>query len=196
MYWHHMHPYRRCGRAYSRLFWFLLGAGTATWWNYHRESHAWSEARRCWRDRIPQNAYPAPGVQGQENSSSNSGNAPPPAPGTVDKWDRWGWGHWGKGSWPGQEEGNGWDRWGRNRTHSNPRPEGAWGPPTPLPGSRETPEKDAVQQATDTVSDRHIFLSLDGMQHAFVGATVYVSSQHGARHSFCCSISVSTTDSS
>ncbi len=155
-----MHPYHgyyghRCGRATSRLFWFIVGAGTATWWHAHKAHQGWYEARHCGRDRIPQNAYPAPGalgpsgpMQGQEHQQQQQ-----PAPGTIDKWDRWGWGQWGRGSWPGQENNsNGpWDRWGWHR-HGQ-RPEGSWGPPSPMPAASEkAPEKDVVQQATDTVS--------------------------------------------
>ena len=98
-------------------------------------------------------------------------NANAPTPGTVDKWDRWGWGQWGKSSWPAQDgaQNGNWDRWGwgnrGSHAHQGPnananagsalpqRPEGAWGPPTPLPAANEkAPEKDVVQQATDTVS--------------------------------------------
>ena len=175
MYGYHWHPMRayRCGRATSRLVWFLLGAGTATWWITHHDYRAWHEARHCARDRIPPNAYPAPGTapmahaqaptQPQDGQAQQNGALPPQqqAPVVMDKWDRWGWGSWGRGSWPGQENGhNGdkWDRWGWNRTgdahrHSYPRPEGAWGPPSPMPASVEkAPEKDVMQQATDTVS--------------------------------------------
>ena len=33
----------RCGRATSRLVWFLLGAGTATWWITHHDYRAWHD---------------------------------------------------------------------------------------------------------------------------------------------------------
>ena len=154
----HWHPMYRCSRGASRLVWFVLGAGTATWWQAHKEYHGWYEARHCGRDRIPQNAYPAPGAppplpNAQQPAPGQENQQPQLAPGAMDKWDRWGWGHWGKGSWPGQENSGGpWDKWGRNRG-GNPRPDGAWGPPTPVPPSIENaPEKDVVQQATDTVS--------------------------------------------
>ena len=176
-YWHHAH---RCGRTTSRLLWFVLGAGAASWWHVHKEHAGWYQARHCGRDRIPQHAYPAPGAPlpppsspsslDNQNANANA-NANAPTPGTVDKWDRWGWGQWGKSSWPGQEgaQNGNWDRWGwGNRgphAHQGPnananagsalpqRPEGAWGPPTPMPAANEkAPEKDVVQQATDTVS--------------------------------------------
>ncbi|TFK94157.1 hypothetical protein K466DRAFT_593826 [Polyporus arcularius HHB13444] len=159
--WHHWHHARRCGRATSRLLWFFIGAGTATWWTHHHDYRAWHEARHCGRDRIPQNAYPAPGTPAtpppntQTQEGPNSPSQQPP-PGMVDKWDRWGWGGWGRGSWPGQENNDkwGWNRSGDAHRHSYPRPEGAWGPPSPLPASVETaPEKDVVQQATETLTD-------------------------------------------
>ena len=178
MYWHYHHMHR-CSRATSRLFWFFVGAGTATWWHVHKDHAAWHAARHCGRDRIPQHAYPAPGAlppvdptvpiaAASAATGPQGGTAPPPAPGTMDKWERWGWGHWGRGSWPGQEPNERWDRWGWNQRpqpHPNAgaatgfgagagapaRPEGAWGPPMPLPPQMEPPEKDVVQQATDTV---------------------------------------------
>ncbi|RPD64388.1 hypothetical protein L226DRAFT_569828 [Lentinus tigrinus ALCF2SS1-7] len=163
MYGHHWHHMHRCGRATSRLLWFAIGAGTATWWAHHHDYRAWHEARHCARDRIPPNAYPAPGTapaptQAQDGQAQNP---PSQTPGMPDRSDRWGWGSWGRGSWPAQENGgNGpWDKWGWHRNgdaqrHSYPRPEGAWGPPSPMPASVEkAPEKDVVQQATDTLTD-------------------------------------------
>ncbi|TBU43528.1 hypothetical protein BD309DRAFT_960500, partial [Dichomitus squalens] len=173
-YWHHAH---RCGPTRSRLLWFVLGAGVASWWHVHKEHAGWYQARHCGRDRIPQHAYPAPGaplppsfsIPAAPSPDAQNAHANAPTPGTVDKWDRWGWGQWGKGSSPGQENppnGNPnahWDRWGwGNRgphagagSSTQPqRPEGAWGPPMPMPASSErAPEKDVVQQATETITE-------------------------------------------
>ena len=160
--YHHMH---RCGRSVSRLFWFIAGGATATWWHVHKDYHGWYEARHCGRDRIPQNAYPAPGTPPPASPPAQMDpNVPanPPVPGTMDKWERWGWGHWGRGAWPGQENANAGanpnDRWGWNFRHGGPgapaRPEGAWGPPMPSPHPQE-PEKDVMQQAQETVSREH-----------------------------------------
>ncbi|PIL24990.1 hypothetical protein GSI_12877 [Ganoderma sinense ZZ0214-1] len=160
--YHHWHHAHRCGRATSRLFWFFVGAGTATWWHCHKEFHAWQHAHACGRDRIPQHAYPAPGAAPPPPSPTpaTAADAQGPTPGTVDNRDRWGWGHgWGHGwgNW-GKENGNGpngngnWDRWGwGNRgPNGNAKPEGAWGPGTP---SEKAPEKDIMEQATDTIAD-------------------------------------------
>ena len=128
---------------------------------------SWSafEDNRTHRDRIPQNAYPAPGTPPPASPPAQMDpNVPanPPVPGTMDKWERWGWGHWGRGSWPGQENANAGanpnDRWGWNFRHGGSgapaRPEGAWGPPMPSPHPQE-PEKDVMQQAQETVSREH-----------------------------------------
>ncbi|KAI1796626.1 hypothetical protein LXA43DRAFT_567115 [Ganoderma leucocontextum] len=161
--YHHWHHAQRCGRATSRLFWFVAGAATATWWHCHKDYHAWQNTHRCGRDRIPQHAYPAPGAPPPPSPTATAAtDAHGPTPGTVDKWDRWGWGHWGRGSWPGQENasggngnanGNGnWDRWGWGNRGPNARPEGAWGPPMPT-SNEKVPEKDIMEQATETIAD-------------------------------------------
>lgn len=161
--WHHAH---RCGRATSRLFWFIAGAGTATWWHCHKEFHAWQHAHACGRDRIPQHAYPAPGAAAPPPSptAATAPDAQGPTPGTIDSRDRWGWGHgWGHGWGPwARENGNGngdnrnanWDRWGWGNRGPNGsgKSEAAWGPVTP--SEKAAPEKDIMEQATDTVSAR------------------------------------------
>ncbi|KAI0793913.1 hypothetical protein C8Q74DRAFT_1346947 [Fomes fomentarius] len=103
---HHWYYGHRCGRATSRLFWFIVGAGTATWWHAHKAHQGWYEARHCGRDRIPQNAYPAPGAPGPSGPMQAQDQQQQPAPGTIDKWDR-----------------------------------------------EQAPEKDVVQQATDTITE-------------------------------------------
>ncbi|EJF64232.1 hypothetical protein DICSQDRAFT_53887 [Dichomitus squalens LYAD-421 SS1] len=88
-YWHHAH---RCGPTRSRLLWFVLGAGVASWWHVHKEHAGWYQARHCGRDRIPQHAYPAPGAPLPPSFSIPAAPSPDaqnaPTPGTVDKWDR------------------------------------------------------------------------------------------------------------
>lgn len=174
----HFHHAHRCGRATARFFWFALGAGAATWWHCHHDAHAWHQARACWRDRIPQNAYPAPGsafpVSGPPPPSGSDAadprSAPPPTTAQVQgqgqgqgqqgTWERWGWGPWGRDAraqhqqqQQQQQDPHGRPGWGAWGARDN-RPEGAWGPPMPVPGTFERPgqgEKDIVQQATDTV---------------------------------------------
>ncbi|KAH9888818.1 hypothetical protein C8Q73DRAFT_708348 [Cubamyces lactineus] len=173
----HFHYPHRCGRASARIFWFILGAGTATWWHCHHDAHAWQQARACWRDRIPQNAYPAPGsaFPGPVNGPPPSGEAAGPTPAQMQDqtqaqaqpqahgqgqgtWERWGWGPWGRDARAQQQQQQdahgrpGWGAWGARDN----RPEGAWGPPMPVPGTFERPgqgEKDIVQQATDTITE-------------------------------------------
>ncbi|KAH9935920.1 uncharacterized protein BXZ73DRAFT_76735 [Epithele typhae] len=184
----HIH---RCYRASSRFLWFFFGAGTATWWHYHKDGHRhyneWLAARQCGRDLIPQQAYPLPGAPGTQTEAAANPNQPT-TPGTIDKRDRWGWnwswstgphgpsgsgsaewhrGHpWGRPEWSqqqqqqqqqGQDSWNGerhWGRWGRAPPPAATpvRPEGAWGPPSPMPTAPDA-EKDVVQQATDTITD-------------------------------------------
>ncbi|KAI8996552.1 hypothetical protein BD414DRAFT_478373 [Trametes punicea] len=173
--WHHAY---RCGRTTSRLFWFAVGAGAATWWHCHHDARAWHQARVCWRDRIPQNAYPAPGSlppppppSSPSASPAPTANQPPSPPEAANGQpqnqggrDKWGWGPWGRDSraqqsqqqqQPGQETQSqskpGWGPWGRDN-----KQDGAWGPPMPVPGTFERPgqgEKDIVQQATETITE-------------------------------------------
>ncbi|KAL7280783.1 hypothetical protein ACG7TL_005727 [Trametes sanguinea] len=158
-YWYHAH---RCGRGTSRLFWFLLGGASATWWYTHHDVHAWQERRACWRDRIPQDAYPAPG------------SVPPPPPATSQqapgapvqpngggqtqpqqdhRWERWGWGSWSREQQQQQQQQEnqsprerwGWGAWGRDARAQQPQqqqqpPQGAQAPfPTPTPAQPHAP---------------------------------------------------------
>lgn len=163
--YHHWHHAHRCGRATSRLFWFVVGAGTATWWHCHKDFHAWQQAHHCGRDRIPQHAYPAPGAAPPFPSPNPIATAATDAqgqmPAAIDNRDRWGWGHgWGHGwgQWgrdnasAGNVNGNGnWDRPG-NRGPDR-KPEGAWSPGMPTATNEKVPEKDIMEQATDTIAD-------------------------------------------
>lgn len=143
----------RCGRHTSRLLWFGLGAFTASWYHAHNSLRAWRDTH-CARDRIPQQAYPPPGVP-----ASADGAPPTPQDATASQ------------AQPGPSErrhGWGWGAWGRDHHHEGGRPgwghgprEGPWGAPPPppppslpIPGEKVHPnEKDIVQQATDTVRD-------------------------------------------
>ncbi|KAI9064100.1 hypothetical protein FKP32DRAFT_1685529 [Trametes sanguinea] len=120
-YWYHGH---RCGRGTSRLFWFLLGGATATWWYTHHDVHAWQERRACWRDRIPQDAYPAPGAVPPPPLATNQ-QAPgaQTQPQQDHRWERWGWGSWGREQHQQQQQQQetqsprdrwGWGSWGRD----------------------------------------------------------------------------------
>nr|VWO94676.1 DHA14-like major facilitator [Ganoderma boninense] len=157
--WHHAH---RCGRATSRLFWFFVGAGTATWWHCHKDYHAWQYAHACGRDRIPQHAYPAPGAAPPTPTPTpaTAADEQGPTPGTIDNRDRRGWGHgWGRGwgQW-GNENGNGANGNGNwevgvgqpraEREREAGRPMG----PRHL-ASEKAPEKDIMEQATNTIAD-------------------------------------------
>ncbi|KAI0675516.1 hypothetical protein C8Q78DRAFT_1004844 [Trametes maxima] len=180
-----MYPYHhvyRCGRATSRFFWFAFGAVTATWWHTHHDVRGWHEARACLRDRIPQDAYPAPGAApafptpppaDHTQNASDAGQARP-----HDGGGRWGWG-WGWNSWPreqqegqgGRDDRGGWggwhrearaqqegerQRWGHGPWQRDPRTrqEGAWGPPMPPAAEKAgQSDKDIVQQATDTITE-------------------------------------------
>ncbi|EPS94568.1 hypothetical protein FOMPIDRAFT_1091077, partial [Fomitopsis schrenkii] len=82
----------------SRLLWFLIGAGTTAFWIKSHHAHEW-QVRNCWRDRIPQDAYPPPSAaQGQTQAMPTGAPAvpaqpssptphvlPPPMP--TDRWD-------------------------------------------------------------------------------------------------------------
>ncbi|KAI0792095.1 hypothetical protein C8Q75DRAFT_805137 [Abortiporus biennis] len=67
-----MRPYYHWHRPH-RLFWFILGAGTATFWIRSKQSahfDEWKHTHPCTRHRIPNEAYPPP---------SNSQQQEPPA---------------------------------------------------------------------------------------------------------------------
>lgn len=68
-----MHPYWHWHRGPSRLWWFVIGAVTATWWHKSKEYHRY-KLEHCSRHRIPSEAYPGPPTTptpGPHPSSSN-----------------------------------------------------------------------------------------------------------------------------
>ncbi|OBZ73557.1 hypothetical protein A0H81_06026 [Grifola frondosa] len=133
-----------CHRHGSRLIWFVIGAGVATFWLKSKEAHEW-KARHCLRDRIPQQAYPAPGTP----------PAPPttPAPsGSLQEHREHFWGPRGEGGRPGWGSGP-WTA----TTNPPPPPPPPHVPPTPMPTDRWEEERQLMQslgkQATETISE-------------------------------------------
>ncbi|KZT10082.1 uncharacterized protein LAESUDRAFT_810363 [Laetiporus sulphureus 93-53] len=182
-YLHHqwgMRPFRhRGGRFFPRLFWFVVGAASASFWIKTHQAADWKD-RHCWRACISQKAYPPPG----ENAAA-----------TMDTERRRAWGGWHQhdGPW-GRKDGladnaNGTDGerrrgWGGWHHHHD----GPWGrkdapaagptqdaqqatlpaqsppliqpphvPPPPMPSDRWDEDRQRIQalgkQATDTISE-------------------------------------------
>ena len=153
-------------RGGSRLLWFIIGAGTATFWIKSHQAHEW-HARNCWRDRIPQDAYPAPSAaaQGQAEEMKREKDC-----------RRWGW--WGSrdswGPWqapPPQVQQAQAQAQAQAASPGNPAASAQPSPPTshvlppPLPTDRWEEERMRVQslgkQATETVSPPFFALHQD-----------------------------------
>ena len=125
--WHHRGP--------SRLWWFIVGAVSATWWIKSRESHEF-RLRHCSRHRIPPDAYAQPPSAPEPNTSSGNPHAalpqdkaqlppPPPPPHPMMQQPQpqsagWGWG-WNSPSWsqPPSPPPPHVDRWERPDEFSN-----------------------------------------------------------------------------
>ncbi|KAH9839872.1 uncharacterized protein C8Q71DRAFT_892487 [Rhodofomes roseus] len=92
-YWRSFRHHRRGG---PRILWFLIGAGTATWWFKSHQAHEW-KTRHCWRDRIPQDAYPMP--SGAPPAAYNASQAEEQK---REYGKRWGW------SWSSKDGHKSW----------------------------------------------------------------------------------------
>ncbi|KAH9924748.1 uncharacterized protein B0H18DRAFT_955357 [Fomitopsis serialis] len=155
------HPYpaeywrgfRRHRRA-PRLLWFLIGAGTATFWIKSHQAHEW-KARHCWRDRIPQDAYPVPSGSGAQAYAT--GNTPGAEEQKRECGRRWGWSWSSKdGHRPSQSPSSVQE----TPAATVPGQAQAQAPhvlPAPMPTDRWDEERHRVQalgkQATDTISE-------------------------------------------
>ncbi|KAF9453618.1 hypothetical protein P691DRAFT_719478 [Macrolepiota fuliginosa MF-IS2] len=95
-----MNPYPYYWRGPSRIVWFLIGAGTATWWIKHRDVHhfsQWGHCRRLAIENATANANMSTTAQPANGSPESSfsfkdiprtiNNIPPAAA----SWN-WGWG--------------------------------------------------------------------------------------------------------
>ncbi|KAF5362440.1 hypothetical protein D9756_002417 [Leucocoprinus leucothites] len=71
MYPHYPHYWRR---GPSRLLWFIVGAGAATWWHKHHEMHkhewTWGHCRRAAIQNPPPNTPPS--TDGSDANTSDS----------------------------------------------------------------------------------------------------------------------------
>lgn len=73
----------------SRLLWFLIGAGTTAFWIKSHHAHEW-QVRNCWRDRIPQDAYPPPSAaQGQVEETKREKDCRRGWWGSRESWGPW-----------------------------------------------------------------------------------------------------------
>ncbi|KAH9945701.1 hypothetical protein B0H21DRAFT_743615 [Amylocystis lapponica] len=85
-----MHPYRYSRRPY-RLFWFVVGAASATvYFRSHDLCHSRADPRLRWRDQAPQPAVPAPDPQ---NPSAPAPAPPNPSDARRSWQSSWHW-HW------------------------------------------------------------------------------------------------------
>ncbi|KZT65618.1 hypothetical protein DAEQUDRAFT_759225 [Daedalea quercina L-15889] len=151
-YWHAL----RRRRGGSRLLWFVFGAGAATFWIKSHEAHEWRS--RCWRDRIPQDAYPVPQALPPAYANSSAATAQPEEhTGEKECKKRRGWG-WssreGYKSWPSPPPAQ------EAQAQAAATPAPAPAPhvlPAPMPTDRWEEERHRVQQlskqATDTISE-------------------------------------------
>jgi len=158
-----MHPYAHSWRSVrhrggSRIFWFVFGAGAATFWHKSHEAHEW-RARHCFR--LPQEAYPAPSVlppsirSTEVSPSSIAVDAVDDSePKTEASRRSWGW------SWSSDK---GYKSWGQQpRAQLPAQPEAQLMPqapphvpPPPMPVDRWDEQRVQAlgKQATDTISE-------------------------------------------
>ncbi|KXN84263.1 hypothetical protein AN958_12836 [Leucoagaricus sp. SymC.cos] len=97
--------YPHCYRGPSRLLWFFIGAGAATWWHKHREMHnsswTWGHCRRAAIHNNPNNVPIATAPVAEGSAANQSANTPDSSfsfkdiPKTINNIPPAGWG-WGE----------------------------------------------------------------------------------------------------
>lgn len=145
-----MHPYHWYHRGPSRLLWFIIGAGTASWWIKSKDAHNF-KVRHCSRHQIPPESYQAPAPvppPSPADSATPQPSASVPAPG----------GYQAQTQAPPRQQQNApsdWG-WGWNSSWSPIPPSSPSSPPPPPPFERWDEEKVRMQelgrQANEKVS--------------------------------------------